>query len=278
MGVGGATCCGRSGRRRSWCNRPRVSGWGDSRRQKRWHTPRGAWWRQCGGCGSNGRYEAGEFPGRVQGHGRTLVEWEGKGESVILTRRRGDAETSAEKRRSQEKTSAETAEDGGLRCGADALFGEQLAEKQWGSQDRGGMGGERRECDFDAEARRRGDKRGEAEKRRSQEKTSAETAEDGGLRCGAGALFGEQLAEKQWGSQDRGGMGGEPRECDFDAEARRRGDKRGEAAKSREDERGDSGGWWPSVRSGRAFRRATSGEAGGKSKPERPSSDTLIVP
>src|ERR1035438_1545959 len=87
MGVGGATCCGRSGRRRSWCNRPRVSGWGDSRRQKRWHTPRGAWWRQCGGCGSNGRYEAGEFPGRVQGHGRTLVEWEGKGESVILTRR-----------------------------------------------------------------------------------------------------------------------------------------------------------------------------------------------
>src|ERR1017187_9488868 len=211
MGVGGATCSGRSGRRRRWCNRARVSGWGDSPRQKRWHTPRGAWWRQCGGCGSNGRYEAGEFPGRVQCQGRTLVECEGKGESVILTRRRGDAETSAEKRRSQERTSAETAEDGGLRCGADALFGEQLAEKQ-------------RE------------------------------------------------------SQDRGGMGGETRECDFDAEARRRGDKRGEAAKSREDERGDSGGWWPSVRSGRAFRRATSGEAAGKLKPERPSSDTLIVP
>src|ERR1039458_2343639 len=278
MGVGGATCCGRSGRRRSWCNRPRVSGWGDSPRQKKWHTPQGAWWRQCGGCGSNGRYEAGEFPGRVQCHGRTLVEWDGKRESVILTRRRGDAETSAEERRSQERTSAETAEDGGLRCGADALFGEQLAEKQWGSQDRGGMGGERREGDFDEEARRRGDKRGEAEKRRSQEKTSAETAEDGGLRFGAGALFGEQLAEKQWGSQDRGGMGGERRECDFDAEARSRGDKPGEAAKAREDERGDSGGWWPSVRSGRAFRRATSGEAAGKSKPERPSSDTLIVP
>src|ERR1035437_1955252 len=128
------------------------------------------------------------------------VEWEGERESVILTRRRGDAETSAEKRRSQEKTSAETAEDGGLRFGADALFGEQLAEKQ-------------RE------------------------------------------------------SQDRGGMGGETRECDSDAEALRRGDKRGEAAKSREDERGDSGGWWPSVRSGRAFRRATSGEAAGKSRP-----------
>src|ERR1017187_8282904 len=66
---------------------------------------------------------------------------------------------------------------------------------------------------------------------------------------------------------DVSGMGGERRECDFDAEARRRGDKRGEAAKSREDERGDSGGWWPSVRSGRAFRRATSGEAVGKSRP-----------
>src|ERR1039458_615728 len=123
---------------------------------------------------------------RSSGEVKTVVEWEGKRESVILTRRRGDAETSAEKRRSQEKT-------------------------------------------------------------------SAETAEDGGLRCGAGALFGEQLAEKQWGSQDRGGMGGETRECDFDAEARVRGDKRGEAAKSREDERGDSGGSWPSVRSGRAF-------------------------
>src|ERR1035438_2997593 len=39
---------------------------------------------------------------------------------------------------------------------------------------------------------------------------------------------------------------------------RRRGDAEISAEKrrsEREDERGDSGGWWPSVRSGRAFRR-----------------------
>ena len=41
----GATCCGRSGCPRSWCNRPRVSGWGDSLRKKRWNTPRGVSWR-----------------------------------------------------------------------------------------------------------------------------------------------------------------------------------------------------------------------------------------
>src|ERR1039458_8509156 len=35
MGVGGATCCGRSGRRRNWCNRPRVLGWGGFTREKR---------------------------------------------------------------------------------------------------------------------------------------------------------------------------------------------------------------------------------------------------
>src|ERR1039458_9637685 len=65
---------------------------------------------------------------------------------------------------------------------------------------------------------------------------------------------------------------GKARGCDLDAETPRRGDQRGEAAKSRErtppfplpsDERGDSGGWGPSVRSGRGFREKTKNRVDG---------------
>src|ERR1017187_836623 len=74
---------------------------------------------------------------------RTNPWWKGMGkrEGVILTRRRRDAEISAEKRRSQERgrhvcrghrTSAETAEDGGLRFGADAVSERRPKTKSMG--------------------------------------------------------------------------------------------------------------------------------------------------
>src|ERR1035441_8073108 len=150
------------------------------------------------------------------------------------------------------------------------------------------MGGERRECDFDAEARRRGDKRGEAAKSREDER-----GDSGGwwpsVRSGRGAWWRQCGGCGSNGRYEAGEFPGRVQchgrtlvEWDGKRESviltRRRGDKRGEAAKSREDERGDSGGWWPTVRSGRAFRRATSGEAAGKSCQGKPSSDTLIVP
>src|ERR1035437_8071769 len=50
---------------------------------------------------------------------------------------------------------------------------------------------------------------------------------------------------------------------------RRRGDAEISAEKrrsQREDERGDSGGWWPSVRSGRAFQRENKAGAAGRSR------------
>src|ERR1017187_674194 len=65
----------------------------------------------------------------------------GKREGVILTRRRRDAEISAEKRRSQERgrhvcrghrTSAETAEDGGHRFGADTVSERRPKTKSMG--------------------------------------------------------------------------------------------------------------------------------------------------
>src|ERR1039458_3624752 len=93
-----------------------------------------------------------------------VVEGDGKPASVILTRRRGDAETRRSAQRSgevKERTSAETAEDGGLRCGADG-FPEGKRRVPCHGRGRGGTGWATRECDFDAEARRRGDKRGEA--------------------------------------------------------------------------------------------------------------------
>src|ERR1035437_3735630 len=57
--------------------------------------------------------------------------------------------------------------------------------------------GKSRGCDLDAEAPRRGDQRGEAAK--STERTSAETAEDGGLRFGADAVSERRPKTKSMG-------------------------------------------------------------------------------
>jgi len=83
--------------------------------------------------------------------------------------------------------------------------------------------GKARERDFDAEARRRGGRRGERNREMGGRRVpggvekvkglrSAETAEDGGLRAGAEGVSGETSAEPYAADGARGGMGWEPQE------------------------------------------------------------------
>src|ERR1039458_7374862 len=107
---------------------------------------------------------------------------------------------------------------------------------------RGGRGWETGDCDFDAETRRRGDKRREAaQSKRGRARRQRRMGASGEKTfCRGGTEEEEPELGSDWQAEarptnacPRGGRGWETGDCDFDAETRRRGDKRREAAQSK---------------------------------------------
>jgi hypothetical protein len=112
-------------------------------------------------------------------HDGVVVEWGGKPEIVILTRRRGDAEIGrreATRRENEHGDSGGTWTFGSARSG----FRRELMPR-WR---RGGVGWETGDCDFDAETRRRGDRRREATRRENERGDSGGTWTFGSARSG----------------------------------------------------------------------------------------------